>query len=110
MNCGDRATNESVFDHLHRDKRAIEAEYGSPLTWDRLDGGKLCRIAIYRGGTVTDDAENLLELRTWVAESLMRFNAVFTERIRGVLISRATDLLPDLAVPPIRTTSSIDYV
>lgn len=38
------AENKAVFDRLHRNREQIEAEFGGPLDWQRLDGKQACRI------------------------------------------------------------------
>lgn len=51
----DRATPEeckAVFDHIAEQKDAVEAAFGGPLSWERLDHRKASRIADYSEGDV----------------------------------------------------------
>jgi hypothetical protein len=56
---GEAETNKSIFDRLHAEKDAIEAEFGEKLTWERLDDKQASRIAIYREGSIQDTSEAL---------------------------------------------------
>ena len=40
----DKELNKSIFDYLFSKKETIEAEYGSPLIWERLSDKIACRI------------------------------------------------------------------
>ena len=44
INSGNQEKNKSIFDTLTTQKDAIEQEYGSSLTWQRLDDKVTCRI------------------------------------------------------------------
>ena len=41
---GDVDENKSIFDRLHEQKQEIELRFGGPLSWERLDGKRACRI------------------------------------------------------------------
>lgn len=41
---GDAAENKSIFDQLHERKDRIEMAFGGPLSWERLDTKRACRI------------------------------------------------------------------
>lgn len=38
------AENKAIFDALHTSRQSIEAKFGAPLEWQRLDAKKACRI------------------------------------------------------------------
>ena len=48
IDAGDRTRNEEIFEHLARQQRLFETEYGRPLQWEPLPNAKACRIAEYR--------------------------------------------------------------
>jgi hypothetical protein len=41
---GDKDENKHMFDLLAKDKTEIEAKFGGPLEWQRLEGKRACRI------------------------------------------------------------------
>jgi len=41
---GDAAQIKSIFDQLHANKAQIEQTFGGPLSWERLDTKRACRI------------------------------------------------------------------
>lgn len=49
--------NKTIFDQLMRYKESIEAEFGGPLEWQRLEGRRACRIrkTISVGGYLDED-------------------------------------------------------
>jgi hypothetical protein len=48
---GDHDENKSIFDHLIKDRSAIEAALPFPLEWERLDDRRACRIkSVIEGG------------------------------------------------------------
>jgi len=65
-----------VFDQIHAQKAQIEAQTGA-LAWERLDGRKASRIALYHPGSITDEAETLDALQEWVvANSILFYKAI----------------------------------
>ena len=40
--------NEQIFDQLHANRKAIDESFGSPLSWERLDTRRACRIQYTR--------------------------------------------------------------
>ncbi|NLG50994.1 MAG: DUF4268 domain-containing protein [Chloroflexi bacterium] len=48
--------NKAIFDELAKAKAEIEAAFGGPLEWERLDGKRACRISFkFEGGGYRDD-------------------------------------------------------
>jgi hypothetical protein len=82
LDCGDKTKNEQLFDNLFQNKDEIEKAFGSPLTWERLDSRRACRIAIYRDGDIDADSETLAAIKKWVIENLLRFKAIFPSLIK----------------------------
>jgi hypothetical protein len=82
LDCRDKAKNEQLFDCLLQHKEDIEKAFGSTLSWERLDARRGCRIAAYRDGDIDADSETLAEIRKWAIDNLLRFKAVFPDRIK----------------------------
>jgi hypothetical protein len=85
FDCGDKAKNEQLFDCLRSQEKAVGNDFGSSLTWERLDERRACRIAIYRDGSIDADSDQLAEIREWAIASLLKFKAVFPRRIEQCL-------------------------
>lgn len=81
----DAAWNLWLFDTLERNRADIEAEFGSPLTWERLDAKRACRIYTTRAVTIDDPAADLDEAQVWAIQALLRLRLVFDQRCRDLI-------------------------
>ncbi len=81
----EQQTNKAIFDALEKEKVSIEAEFGEPLRWERLDDRTASRVALYRPGSVEDDPETLREIQAWAVDRLLRFRKVFGPRLQRLL-------------------------
>lgn len=73
--------NKWLFDQLMLEKEQIEADFGAPLEWHRLDENKASRIKFSR----TVDAfnqENWPEIVEWFVENNRQLDRAFGQRIR----------------------------
>lgn len=77
----DMDKNKETYDDLMKSRKEIETEFGTSLSWERLDEKRASRIAAYREGAI-DDAEQHGEYRRWIIENLLRFKKVFNKRIK----------------------------
>jgi len=68
----EQQTNKAIFDALGKEKVAIEAEFGEPLRWERLEERTASRIALYRPGSIDDDPDTLKEIQAWAIDRLLR--------------------------------------
>ncbi len=78
---GDKDWNKRFFDDLEEAKTDIEARFGEPLSWERLDDKRASRIAIYSDGSIDDDDESLETTRQWMVDRLLKFREVFGPRL-----------------------------
>jgi hypothetical protein len=42
--------NKSIFDQLHANRDTVEKAFGGPLSWERLEGKRACRIRFSQAG------------------------------------------------------------
>lgn len=82
----DRTHTEQIFDHLYQNKAAIEADFGGPLTWERLIGQQGARVAVYRDNSAISDPPEAWEaMQTWLVETLPGFYHAFAPRYQAAL-------------------------
>ncbi len=74
----DGERNESIFDHLYKHRDEIEAAVDQTVSWERLEGKRACRIALYRDGSISDDEGTLEEVRSWAVPTMIRFREVLS--------------------------------
>lgn len=88
IDSGDAYVNKALFDGLNADASAWEAKVGQPLSWERLDDKRACRIAAYHDiNDLSDPAEREL-LKAWAVRTILGlFDAMNTP-----LRSRAREL------------------
>jgi hypothetical protein len=77
----DAAENKAAFEKLLTDKGRIEAEFGEPLTWEKLENRRACRVALYRTGSIDDQPEALAAHRRWMSDKLTHMKNVLGPRI-----------------------------
>jgi hypothetical protein len=59
-------------------------ELDAGLSWERLEGKTMLRVACYRPGSIDADPAVLDEIRTWHADRLLRFKRVFGPSLVGL--------------------------
>ncbi|CAA7614905.1 DUF4268 domain-containing protein [Magnetospirillum sp. SS-4] len=86
IDVGDAPRNKAIFDFFLAEKIELEAAMGEPLSWERLDAKRACRIAVVRPATTIDDApEQGDEMRTWLVTRLLKLKQVFGPRVKMAL-------------------------
>ena len=81
----DKDQNKKLFDLLFEQQAVIEKEYGTSLTWERLDDRRASRIAVYREGSIDDPAETRAELLQWSIENLLQLKKVVLPKAKTLL-------------------------
>jgi CBS domain-containing protein len=76
LDCGNKDQNKQRFDELLARKSEIETIIGEPLTWERRDDKRACRIAIYIKAQIQKGTENLA-LLDWSAQKAVAFYKAF---------------------------------
>lgn len=85
IDVGDLASNKNLFDWLLNQKDAIERDCGFPLTWERLEERRACRICVSRPGSIENSPDELIDIRKWQIERLLIFKKVFAPLVKAGL-------------------------
>jgi hypothetical protein len=85
IDSSNKELNEMLFDALLEGKEEIEGQFGQELSWERLDTKQACRIAVYRDGDIESDSESLEIIKNWAIDKLLKFKAIFPQRIEACL-------------------------
>lgn len=88
IDSGDKEKNKLLFDKLYTRKNEVQVELESvhgSLEWERIDGKRASRIALYHEGAITDTPEKLAQLQKWAAEAMNRFQQVIDHHVNEVL-------------------------
>jgi len=80
MSRANRDENKQIFDWLHEQKEAIEADCGFPLEWQRLDQKKACRIT-YRKPFDGYNRDVWPEMVAWLVENIGRLEKAMRPRV-----------------------------
>ena len=78
---GSKAENKWVFDRLHEQKEQIEAEFGAPLEWLRMDDKKASGIR-YRKEFDGYDQQHWPEMTEWLTTHVKRLEKSFGSRLK----------------------------
>lgn len=79
--------NKRIFDELARNKEAIEAAFGKPLVWQRLEGKLACRIKKeYDIGGYQDDEEKWPAIHETIVDAMIRFEKALSPYIKQLSV------------------------
>jgi hypothetical protein len=84
---GDVTVNKRIFDELHSHKDEIEAAFGGPLLWQRLETKRACRIAYEMTIGGKDDEANWQAIQITMVDAMIRF-----EKALSPFIAKLTHL------------------
>lgn len=85
IDVSDYTRNKQIFDAFLSQKDQIEAEFGEPLEWRRLDDRQASRVIwSYTGHGGLFDQENWGELQDRMIKAMIRLDRVMRKRIRDV--------------------------
>lgn len=83
IDTGDAAENERIFDLMLAHREQIESIVGSVLEWERLEGRRAYRVALYTPGSIADDADHLEQLVAWAVEYAPRFHRAIVKTLQA---------------------------
>ncbi|MBI2313504.1 MAG: DUF4268 domain-containing protein [Betaproteobacteria bacterium] len=73
IDTGDKEENKRIFDALHARKAEVEQSFGAPLSWERLDDKRGCRVRfVLRHGGLSDGEEKWPEIQNVMVEAMDR--------------------------------------
>lgn len=79
------AETKAIFDALHKKKDHIEADFGEPLTWERLDKKRACRIVRrFADGGSRDNHSTWPALQDKLIEAMIRLEAALAPRLKAL--------------------------
>ena len=68
--------NKRIFDTLKNRAKELEAAFGAPLAWERLEDRRASRVATYRPGSIDDTSKDLAQIEAWMIERLLAIKAI----------------------------------
>jgi hypothetical protein len=81
----DAGENLRIFEAFRAQREAIEADFGSPLEWDRVENRKRCFIGVtLADGGYRDDEERWPEVQRKMIEQMIRLERTFRPRISAL--------------------------
>lgn len=82
IDMGDFDRNKATFDQLHAQRGEIEAAFGGPLSWERLDSKRACRIAAVLDGVgYRSPPEDWRDAQEDQVDAMVRLEATLRPRI-----------------------------
>ena len=73
----DSAWNRDLLTQLENRKEQIECQLGETLEWGQVEDRRVCRIGLYRSGSIDDDDDTLADIQVWMVDNLLKFKQVF---------------------------------
>lgn len=84
INRGDREENKKIFDKFLSQKEMIEKNFGSKLTWERMDENVTSRIKYQLDGVNVFDEADWDAMNAFLANAAINMHAVF-KNVMGTL-------------------------
>jgi hypothetical protein len=91
IDCGkdSKEKNEAIFEDLAKNKDSIEKEFGGPLSWEKLELKRACRIVKRNNkGGYRDKEENWPEIQDELIDSMIRMEKSLKPFIKKLKIEK----------------------
>ena len=83
----DGEANARIFEALLDEREEIEAEFGGPLEWDRVENRKRCFIGVTLSAAGYRDGEDRWpEIQSKMLEAMLRLEQTFRKRIQALRV------------------------
>ncbi len=83
---GWRNWNKGLFDLLFDQRSAIEASYGGPILWERLDDGRACRISVTLGSGGLRNRANWSAIQDRMVDAMIRLHLALESRTQEATV------------------------
>lgn len=84
IDTGDKRTNKRLFDMLRSSKAEIEAAFGAPLEWQRMDDARRSGVRyIVRKGGLTAPEEDWPRIQAAMVEAMAQLSKVLQPHLQG---------------------------
>lgn len=81
---GDAALNKKTFDELVQYRSKIDSAFGEPLSWERLDARKACRVGFYFERGYKNDESEWSELQEKMVDVMIRLENSISPFLTGL--------------------------
>jgi Domain of unknown function (DUF4268) len=88
---GSEAENEQILDTLVAHRTEIEESYGGPLSWERLEGKRACRIAQRFDTGGYEDEEVWATIREQTVDAMVRLEKALRPWLGQLRVSRRAE-------------------
>ena len=76
--------NKAIFDKLFSDKDIIEKTFGTALSWQRLDGKKMCRITYILDNVNIFNTDDWTQIQDFLITNMIKFNDTLKPYIANI--------------------------
>ena len=76
--------NKAIFDSLHNHFSKIEDSFGAPLSWQRLDDKKMCRVTYILKGVNVFNEEDWATMQDFLIANMIKFSNSFKPYIAKI--------------------------
>jgi hypothetical protein len=84
---GAEAENKSIFDQLEKHKAEIEAKFGGPLSWQRLDDRRASRIKVSFPGGYRSPENEWDDIQSRQVDGMNRLNSALQPYLKGLKLA-----------------------
>jgi hypothetical protein len=84
---GEAEENKSIFDQLYANQAAVEKAFGGPLSWERLEGKRACRIKFTREGGYRSPEEDWSAIQDAIIDAMNRLEHAVRPYLKQLKLS-----------------------
>jgi len=84
---GETEENKSIFDQLHANHSAVEKVFGGPLSWERLENKRACRIKFTQEGGYRSPEDNWSTIQDGIITAMTRLEQALRPYLKQLKLS-----------------------